>query len=1256
VRTRRGVIAQSSDPGALDLRLLGPLEVRRGERLLKLGGSKPRTLLAGLALHLGETVSVDRLIDDLWGESPPDSASHAVEVHVSRLRKELGTALVTRAPGYALALEPDQLDLTRFARRAAEARALSEHDPESAAAILREALALWRGPALAEFAFEPFAQGEIGRLEELRSEALELRIDCDLQLGKADLVPELQALVAAEPLRERLREQLMLALYRQGRQADALAEYRAARSLLMDELGVEPSPSLRALEAAILRQDAALTLPVRPPAQAQRKLATILFADLADSTGLAMSLDPETWRGVQRQYFEVVSAAVARHGGTTEKYVGDAVMAVFGTPVAHEDDALRAARAAVEAHNAVGRLGEALERELGIRLEVRIGVATGEVLTGGPPGDPLATGPAVNVAARLQQEVASGEIAVDELTRRLTIAAGSFRELGALELRGLGRPVRAFHLEGLTAGAAALPRRLDAPFVGRSPELAVLHDALADAVTARALRAVTVSGPAGIGKSRLTRELIEGVADDATVLHGRCLSYGEGATFRPLRDALGSAEGVAAALSGEPDAEAIASSLAAVFGTETIVPADEVPWAFRRYCETLAARRPLVLALDDLHWAEPALLDLVEHLAGSARDVPILLLCVTRDELGEERAGFPAGAAALVLEPLSDVETDTLVDHLLPESALDDETRGRLVAAAEGNPLFLEQLVAHVGETGLLEPPPTLRALLAARLDRLGPGERGVLERAAVVGREFGVTAVTELLDPAATPTVGAHLDVLVRRGFLRPARDEGFRFRHGLIHDAVYRGAPKELRAALHEQLADVLHRSGADDEDVGYHLERAYRLRTELGHSDRHSQRLAEDAGRRLGTAGVRAWKRGEAGGASRLLERAAALLPARDEERRELLCELGIALNTAGETSRAGDVLREADQTAAGAGDRRIELRARIELAGLRLLEAPSGAAAQLLELSSEAVGVFAGIGDDRSLGRTWMLSGWVHGGTYGRHLEWAQHAERALEHYRRAGWPPATCVGHIAAAAYGGPTPAAEAVEKCHRLLELGVGDRASEASVLSHLGGLEAMLGLFDEARELLQRATALYVDLGRAPQVLLTCAPIEAAVARLAGEAADAASILRRSCAALQHERRWFHLATQAAELAHVLSALGVEDEAAEWCSVAERCASTEDLSAQIWWRVARAKILARAARVDEGYRLAGEAAALAGNTDALNLAAVVQLAVAESALARGETEAAERARHAALCLYEKKGNAAAVALLRAEQTAAAAS
>ena len=627
----------------IEFRLLGPLEVLRDGEPVALRAAKVRALLGTLLVHRGRVASVDRLVEDLWQESPPTGARHALEAQVSRLRGALGDAapVAAQPPGYILEVDPEAIDSVRFESLLADARAAQAADPERASALAAEALALWRGPPLADFTYEPFAQAEIARLDALRWTAVELRLDAELALGHGGLVPELEALVAAEPVRERLRAQLMLALYREGRQADALAAYRDARTALVEELGIEPGPELRELEAAILRQDKALARPVRAPSAPQRKLATILFADLADSSGLAVALDPEALRALLHRYFDAASAAVARHGGVVEKFVGDAVMAVFGSPLAHEDDALRAARAAVELRDAVARLDEDADRDLGVRLRVRIGLATGEVLAGGGAGDPLATGPAVIVASRLQQEVEPGEIAVDELTRRLTAGAGRFAKLGDVDLRGLRQPMQAFRLEELSPDAPALARRLDAPLVGRVDELAALREALDAAVRDRVLQTVAVLGPPGIGKSRLTRELVDAVAADATVLRGRCDAYGEGTTFRPLREALGSPEDVAAALEGEPEAEAIASRLEAVFHTDTAVPAEEVPWAFRRYCETLAARGPVVLVLDDLHWAEPPLLDLVEYLATSSRDAPILLVCVAREELAEERPALP---------------------------------------------------------------------------------------------------------------------------------------------------------------------------------------------------------------------------------------------------------------------------------------------------------------------------------------------------------------------------------------------------------------------------------------------------------------------------------------------------------------------------------------------------------------------------------------------------------------------------------------
>ena len=1204
----------------VEFRLLGPLELVRDGEPVPLTAAKQRLLLADLLVHRGETVSVDRLVDDLWPEAPPADPRHALEAHASRLRGVLDGAadLLSRSPGYVLEVAPDTVDVVRFERLVAEARGSG---PDAAAALAAEALALWRGPPLADCTYEPFAQSEIRRLEELRREALNVRIDAELALGSTDLVPELEALVAADPSHERLVMQLMLALYRGGRQTDALAAYRAAHRRLAEDFGVEPTPELRALEAQILRHDPALAGPAPlQPVAAQRKLATILFADVADSTGLAVTLDPEALRGLMRRYFDIAAEAVARHGGTVEKFAGDAVMAVFGTPVAHEDDALRAARAAVEIRDAIALLDRELERTLGVRLAVRLGLASGEVLTGGPD-EPMATGPATIVSNRLQQEVGPGEIAVDALTRRLTAAAGTFDDLGDVELRGLRRPTRAFRLVELSADAPALERRLDAPLVGREQELAVLRTALADAVAARELRAVTVVGAPGVGKSRLVRELAASVAEDATVLLGRCNAYGEGSAFRPLRDALG-------------DADAIA----AVFGEDGSTPADEVPWAFRRHCEHVAAERPLVLVLDDLHWAEPALLDLVEYLAGSSSAAPIALVCIARDDLAEERPAFPGSGERVALEPLSDEETGTLAGHLLPESSLDEATYERLVAAAEGNPLFLEQLVAHIAETGLLEPPPTLRALLGARLDRLGPGERGVLERASVVGREFGAVDVAELLDPSAAPTAAAHLEALVRRGFVR-AVNGGFRFRHWLIHDAAYRAAPKELRAELHERFADILARAAADDELVGYHLEQAYRLLTELAPPDRHALRLAEDGGRRLGSAGIRAWKRSESDGASRLLSRAVGLLPEDDEERRDLLCELGAALIAAGDNDGADRALRDALETARRTGDRRIESRAEIELFGRHLYDDPQAASERLLALAPRALPHFELLHDDRSLGRTLILTGWVEGGMRCQYAVSKASAERALAHYRRAGWPVATCLGLIASAECFGPSPVPSGIDRCASLLDTEVTDRAGEANVLVHLGGLRAMRGDAAEALSLVEQAQKTYADLGRTPTIASTCLPMAAGIALSIGDLDAAEEHLRGACASLERMRNRNSLASVAAELAGVLLLREELAESETWIATARRDATEGDVDAQIRLRSVDAKRLARRGEHAEAVAMGRSAVELAETTDATNRRArtLLEFAAVLDMCGRSDDGAAYTAD--AVTLYEEKGN-----------------
>jgi DNA-binding SARP family transcriptional activator/tetratricopeptide (TPR) repeat protein len=1228
--------------GEIELLLLGPVEVRLGGARMTLGGAKPTALLADLALHLGQAVSVDRLVEDLWGEDVPGTAGHAVQVYVSQLRKALGPALiVTRPPGYMLALDPSRSDVHRFSQLVDEGRAsLRAGDAATAAGTFREALALRRGPALADFTYEPFAQLEIARLEELQQACLESRIEADLALGRhSELVPELEALVAAGPLRERPRAQLMLALYRCGRQVDALAAYRDGRRVLVDELGITPGPELRDLEAAILRQDTSLDAPpapagaVRLPAES-RKLVTVVVAGV-DPPQADAALDPEELHHVLDRYATTVASVVEQHGGSAQMLPSGAVLAVFGAPVAHEDDALRAARAALELRSALAAHPEGLAG--------RIGMETGEVLVG---ADRSVTGGAVGAATLLQDSAPPGEIAVGGLSARLI---GHAARLEPLDSGG------AFRLIELDPAAPAVPRRLDAPLVGRERELVMLREALDRVRATRSPEGVLLVGPAGIGKSRLASELSK-IEGDARILTGRCPSYGEGLTYWPLRtgvlESVGATtdEGILALVAGEGDADRITAALSALGAGEDVRSAGEIAWAFRRLCETLAQERPLVLVLDDLHWAEPGLLDLVEHVVAQSTNASLLVVCLARDELLEERpALLEQGRIALAV--LSDDDTESLVDGLLDGRQLGDDARAELVATAGGNPLFLEQLMAFVVEEGGAAGrslPATIRALLAARLDRLGPGERAVLERAAIVGRDFQPAELAALIGPAAAGTIGRHLQVLAARGFVR----EGSGFRHVLIQEAVYRGMPKETRARLHERFADWLERNqqGPElDELAGFHLERAYRFRVELGQSDRSVRQLATDAGRRLGSGGMRTWRRSDAPAAVNLLGRATDLLPDLDTTRLELLCELGIALRAVGETERSDRALREAAESSARAGDGRIELRARLELAYSRTLNDRDADVAELLDLAGTAIPTLETLGDDRALGRAWLLAGFVQGGIYGRHAAWEDAAGRALVHYRRARFPTAACLGELAAALYYGPTPAPEAIRRCEDLLRDEALDGVGEANVRVFLAGLEAMCGCFAQARELVARADVLYADLGQSALAATYGKAVGADVEFLAGDLATAERLLRELCLVHEQMRNWSALATRAADLAEVLFALGCVREAEQWSTTAERRAQAEDMSVQPLWRGVRAKLLADRGVLPEAERLARRAVGLADGTDALNQRARVRLDLAHVLRRAGQGREASDAVEEAVGLYAEKGNVVAAKRARTE-------
>lgn len=593
-----------------------------------------------------------------------------------------------------------------------------------------------------------------------------------------------------------------------------------------------------------------------------RKVVTILFCDLTGSTEIGDRTDPEALRSLMRRYYETARVVLERHGGTVEKFVGDAVMAVFGIPVATEDDALRAIRAAVELRDTVHALG----------LEARIGVNTGDVVAG--EGDTLVTGDAVNVAARLEQAAGAGEILIGSGTLSL-IRDASTTEPVELSLKGKTGPVTAHRLVALDSAAAGVARRFDSPLVGRERERERLRADFQDAVASRTCRLFTLIGPAGVGKSRLVADFLGGVADTATVARGRALSYGEGITYWPLVEML-------VQLGIEPD-EAIRSS-----------PAD-TQLATRAAFERLAEERPLVLVIDDLQWAEPPMLDLLEHIVDWSRGVPMFILCIGRPELLDIRAGWGGGklnATSILLEPLGETESVALADALLDGLNLDADTRARILAIAEGNPLFLEEMAALAREAdGTVSVPPTIRALLQARLDTLNEGERSVIERGSVEGKIFHRGAVTALTAAPDGEALGGQLLSLVRKELVRPDRSEipgedAFRFRHLLIRDAAYDSLPKAVRAELHERFAEWLDANGhllEQDELVGYHLERAASLVRELDPGDPRLPALAARAGHRLAAAGRAAFEHGNHHATSGLLSRAYELLPEGAERRR-------------------------------------------------------------------------------------------------------------------------------------------------------------------------------------------------------------------------------------------------------------------------------------------------------------------------------------------------------------------------------------
>ena len=831
----------------MDIRILGSTELLDGTRRVELPAGRGRALLALLILHAGEPVAAERIVDELWGEDPPRTAGTIVQGLVSRLRRALEPGRARRGPpelletvgsGYRLAIDPESIDADRFKRLLDEARG---DTPEGRSVKLSAALRMWRGPALADFTYEPFAQRAIVALNELRIEAIEDRFEADLALGRGgEFVAELEEVIAAHPFRERLRGFLMLALYRAGRQAEALKTYGRARSLLIEELGLEPGPALRELQAAILRQDPALDLqptfgaPERSDAPRsswlprERRTVTVVAMDLVPAAEPAV--DPEAVGRLGTRAARVTTDVLERHGGRVERLFGDMLMAFFGFPLAHEDDALRAVRAALEARTAVHALDDDPSRVEGVRNRMRAGIETGDIVVAGPGAavHDVVTGTVLMAAGRLQQAADDGDVIVGPAAARLLRGTVILRPVERLAIDGA--QATAWRALELVAGAAALPRALGAPMFGRQDELTRIRSAFRRAVRSGTVVRMTVLGEAGIGKSRLARELVSSIGADADVITQRCPPYGEGMFF-PLREAVVEAAGLRGwralhDLLGRDDHERRAlSEIAEAMGLRA-EPASAVALfpAMRRLFEALASERPLIVVFEDLHWAEPTFLDLVDHLARGATG-RIFLLCLARPDLLERRPEWER-QDELQLGPLSSSDLESLIVERAGSIAPDPLRR--LVEVSQGNPLFAEQLLAALDDDTTDAVPGSIRGLLTMRLDRLGPGERDVLRCASIAGMDVEQDAVCALLPDDARPFVERHLDELERKRLIEHADTNRFRFCHTLIQLAAYQSMTREDRARLHERFAEWLERESPDRppelaQILGYHHEQA-------------------------------------------------------------------------------------------------------------------------------------------------------------------------------------------------------------------------------------------------------------------------------------------------------------------------------------------------------------------------------------------------------------------------------------------------
>lgn len=1010
-----------------------------------------------------------------------------------------------------------------------------------------------------------------------------------------------------------------------------------------------------------------------------RKLATVVFCDVTGSTALGEKLDPEVLRRLITRYFEDMRVVLTRHGGTVEKFIGDAVMAVFGVPVVHEDDALRAVRAALEMRDLVEQIATPGTDETGA-LQVRIGVNTGEVIAGDSSvGHGFVSGDTVNVAARFEQAAEPGQVLIGESTYRLTSDSIEADLVPPLELKGKSQPMRAYELLGVRSQRRA-PARSTTELVGRAQESAQLSAAFSEVVTNGTPRWLSVVGDAGAGKTALLEAFCTSIEGSGRILLGRCLSYGEGITFWPIAEALKEAAGIVdldgsrdeaaerlASFVGEaPDRDLLVPRLSAALGlSNEVVGAQEVMWAVRGLLQYLAQQGPVVVVIEDIHWAEPTLLDLVEYLTTFMQDVPVMILTVGRGELLEKRPEWLARTTVIHVGPLEQDDARNLIRKVLNDDPLPAQVERRVLEAAQGNPLYVQEILKMMLEQRLLErkadhweataelegfeAPRTIQALLAARLERLPQEERAVVQRGSVVGKAFWFGAVSALTTEDLRSDIGRYLQSLIRKDVLEPqsseiAGEDSFRFEQTLMRDAAYGALPKQHRADLHEKVADWLIQRAGDRvreyEDVlGHHWEQAVLLRRSLGIEDERTRQLAGKAGEVLAGSGRRALASGDLPAAVGFLKRSVPLLPSGSTEALELQLDLATALAESGELRAAGTITEGVLAVATESQDRVIAARARLQDSAIRSMTDYDGwmqtAGEELPALLDELKELKDELGQIRAL----QLLADYHWDNL-RTAKAEELLTQALPMARKLAdrAEEGKIEGFLAAAAFWGPMPVDEAIQLCTSISSSRPDDRLLQAKCMRSLSALHAMKGDFDQARALVAESRTLHMELGQ----LLSLAHSSqyfGLVEMMAGDHEAAITLLRAGLDALVEMGDEAFSSTQSALLARALHSAGRLDEAFEMTLKSEQTADPAESSlSEAEWGPTRIRVLAARGELQEAARLGERVIEAAQRVEDVICAGNCLTSVAELFGIARQPDRARTFYTDALVIYEAKG------------------